>query len=113
VITELLRTRFSVRQFRDQPVPDNVLQDILEAGRLSPSGGNEQPWAFGVITDPTLIAQVAEIAHRQTWIAQAPLLIVLCTLGVDESRGGRDIQLARFPEYAEAINLSSELTKNR
>ena len=104
MITELLRTRFSVRQFRDQPVPDNVLQDILEAGRLSPSGGNEQPWAFGVITDPTLIAQVAEIAHRQTWIAQAPLLIVLCTLGVDESRGGRDIQLARFPEHAEAIS---------
>jgi nitroreductase len=103
VITELLRTRFSVRQFRDQPIPDNVLQDILEAGRLSPSGGNEQPWAFGVITDRILIAQVAEIAHRQTWIAQAPLLIVLCTIGVDDSRGGRDIQIHRFPEYAEAI----------
>jgi nitroreductase len=104
VITELLRTRFSVRQFRDQPVPDSVLQDILEAGRLSPSGGNEQPWAFGVITDPTLIAQLAEIAHRQTWMAHAPLLIVLCTIGVDDSRGGRDIQLVRFPEYAEAIS---------
>jgi nitroreductase len=104
VITELLRTRFSVRQFQDQPIPDNVLQDILEAGRLSPSGGNEQPWTFGVITDRTLIAQAAEIAHRQTWIAQSPLLIVLCTIGVDESRGGRDIQLVRFPEYAEAIS---------
>jgi nitroreductase len=104
VITELLRTRFSVRQFQDQPIPDNVLQDILEAGRLSPSGGNEQPWIFGVITDRTLIAQAAAIAHRQTWIAQSPLLIVLCTIGVDESRGGRDIQLVRFPEYAEAIS---------
>ncbi len=104
MITELLSTRFSVRQFRDQPIPDNVLQDILEAGRLSPSGGNEQPWAFGVITDRTLIAQAAEIAHHQTWIAQAPLLIVLCTMGIDESRGGRDIQLQRFPEHAQAIS---------
>jgi nitroreductase len=104
VITELLRTRFSVRQFQDQPIPDDVLQDILEAGRLSPSGGNEQPWAFGVITNRTLIARTAEIAHHQTWIAQAPLLIVLCTIGVDDSRGGRDIQLDRFPEYAEAIS---------
>ena len=108
MITELLKTRFSVRQFRDQPIPDNVLQDILEAGRLSPSGGNEQPWAFGVITDRALIAQVAEIACQQTWIAQAPLLIVLCTLGVDDSRGGRDIQLQRFPEHAQAIGAMDQ-----
>jgi nitroreductase len=104
MITELLKTRFSVRHFQDRPIPDDVLQDILEAGRLSPSGGNEQAWVFGVITDHALIAQAAEIAHRQTWIAQAPLLIVLCTLGVDDSRGGRDIQLARFPEHAAAIS---------
>lgn len=47
MIVELLKTRFSVRRFQDRPVPEAVLQDILEAGRLSPSGGNEQPWAFG------------------------------------------------------------------
>ncbi len=104
MITELLRTRFSVRQFQDQLIPDDVLQDILEAGRLSPSGGNEQPWTFGVITDCAVIAQIAEMAHQQAWIAQAPLLIVLCTIGVDDSRGGRAIQLCRFPEHAEAIS---------
>jgi nitroreductase len=104
MITELLKTRFSVRHFQDRPIPDDVLQDILEAGRLSPSGGNEQPWVFGVITDPALIAQAAEVAHQQTWIAQAPLLIVLCTTGVDDSRGGRGIQLDRFPEHAAAIS---------
>jgi len=103
MIVELLRSRFSVRRFQDKPIPEAVLQDILEAGRLSPSGGNEQPWVFGVVTDRALIAQIAEIAHRQQWIAGAPLLIVLCTIGVDDSRGGRDIQKARFPEYAEAI----------
>jgi nitroreductase len=104
MITELLKTRFSVRHFQERPIPDDVLQDILEAGRLSPSGGNEQAWVFGVITDPALIVQAAEIARRQTWIAQAPLLIVLCTTGVDDSRGGRDIQRDRFPEHAAAIS---------
>jgi nitroreductase len=103
MIVELLRSRFSVRRFQDKPIPEAVLRDILEAGRLSPSGGNEQPWVFGVVTDRALIAQVADIAYRQQWIAGAPLLIVLCTIGVDDSRGGRDIQKARFPEYAEAI----------
>jgi nitroreductase len=104
MIVELLSVRSSVRKFQDKPVPTEVVQEILQAGRLSPSGGNEQPWVFGVITDRALIAQIAEIAHRQTWIARAPLLIVLVTIGVDDSRGGRDIQKDRFPEYAETIS---------
>ena len=103
MITELLRNRFSVRKFQDKPIPDDVVQCMLEAGRLSPSGGNEQPWLFGVITDHTLITQIGELACQQEWIAQAPLLIVLCTVGVGDERGGRDIQKYRFPEYTEAI----------
>jgi len=102
-ITELLSVRTSIRKFQDKPVPQSVLEEILEAGRLSPSGGNEQPWHFCVITDPDLIVQIAHIAHRQSWMAQAPLLIVLCTVFVDDSRGGRDIQIQRYPEYASAI----------
>ncbi len=102
-ITDLLRKRLSVREFNQRPIPQTVLDDILEAGRLSPSGGNEQPWRFGVITDPCLIDQIAQIAHRQAWIAQAPLLIVLCTVLVDDSRGGRDIQVQRFPEFAASM----------
>ena len=103
MIIELLKNRSSVRKFQDRPIPQAVLEDILEAGRLSPSGGNEQPWAFGVITDPGLIAQIAQIAYNQRWIDQAPLLIVLCTLPVEDARGGRDIQTRRFPEYAQSI----------
>ncbi|MFN2269449.1 MAG: nitroreductase family protein [Anaerolineae bacterium] len=103
MIVDLLRKRVSVRRFRDQSIPDKVLHEILEAGRLSPSGGNEQPWLFGVITDPALIARVAEAARGQTWIATAPLLIVLCVTIVADERGGRDIQVHRYPEYADVI----------
>ncbi|MBN1976234.1 MAG: nitroreductase family protein [Anaerolineae bacterium] len=103
MILDLLRKRFSVRRFRDQPVPDDVLHEILDAGRLSPSGGNEQPWLFGVVTDPALIAQIAEAARGQMWIAKAPLLIVLCVTIVTDERGGRDIQVHRYPEYADII----------
>jgi nitroreductase len=102
-ITDLLRERASVRHFQNRPVPQPVLADILEAGRLSPSGGNEQPWRFGIITDRELIADIAHIAHRQSWLAQAPLLIVLCTVFVAAERGGRDIQMQRYPEQAAAI----------
>lgn len=102
-ITELLGQRCSVRGFRSDPVPQAVLDNILEAGRLSPSGGNEQPWRFGVILDPALIQQITLLAHQQLWIAQSPLLIVLCTRFVEDARGGRDIQIQRYPEDAGAI----------
>jgi len=104
MIAELLRDRFSVRTFRDKPIPDDVLKIMLESGRLSPSGGNEQPWAFGVVSDRGLIAQIGDIAYQQKWIASAPILIVLCTIGVGDDRGGRDIQKHRFPEYREIID---------
>ena len=103
MIIELLQNRTSVRRFQGRPIPQAVLEDILEAGRLSPSGGNQQPWAFGVITDPDLIVQIARIAHHQHWIGQAPLLIVLCTLPVDDARGGRDIQIRRYPAFTQSI----------
>ena len=103
MIVDLLSKRVSVRKFQDKPIPDDVLHEILEAGRLSPSGGNEQPWRFGVITDPAVIAQIAEAARRQMWIAKAPLLIVLCVTIVSDERGGRDIQVHRYPEYADVI----------
>jgi len=100
LITTLLKRRTSVRKFQKRPVPEEVIRDMLEAARLSPSGGNEQPWLFGVITDCELIKQVAKLAHGQKWIASAPLLIVLCTVCVDDERGGRDIQKHRYPQYA-------------
>ena len=103
MIVDLLRSRSSVRKFLDKPVPDDVVHEILEAGRLSPSGGNEQPWVFGVVTDRALIAQIAGAARGQKWIAKAPLLLVLCATIVDDERGGRDIQVHRYPEYADLI----------
>jgi nitroreductase len=109
-IIELLTKRFSAREFQQKPVPEKALDDILEAGRLSPSGGNEQPWAFGVITEPDLIRQIAQIAYNQSWIESAPLLIILCTLPVADSSGGRVIQMQRFPEYAQKIvEMDAEL----
>lgn len=103
MILELLQKRGSVRKYTTDKIPSNVVDDILEAGRLSPSGGNEQPWKFGVINKTSLIKEISKIAYNQKWIAKAKLLIVLCTTLVDEEGGGRDIQLARFPEIEEKI----------
>ncbi|MBN2238576.1 MAG: nitroreductase family protein [Dehalococcoidales bacterium] len=75
---ETVRKRRSVRKFKDRPVPDDVIDDILESARLAPSGGNGQGWLFGVITDKAEIRQLAKVAGNQEWIADAPLVIALC-----------------------------------
>jgi nitroreductase len=101
-ILDLLKRRVSMRDFIDREVPPDVINEILEAGRLSPSGGNEQPWRFGIITEKSLISQIADLAS-QPWIATAPLVIVLCVVPVPDERGGRDIQMDRFPQYIDQI----------
>lgn len=103
MIVDLLKRRFSVRNYQKRPIPVDVLEVILEAGRLTPSGGNEQPWLFGVITDEEIIAAIADLAYKQVWIARSPCVIVLCTVGVSDARGGRDIQGLRYPQYRTAI----------
>lgn len=78
-VYEAMRRRRTVRRFRRDPVPDDAVQRILEAGRLAPSGGNLQNWVFGVVRDPGQIRTLAAAAGEQDWIASAPMLMALCT----------------------------------
>ncbi len=104
MLLDLLSKRYSCRDFAPTPIPENVVRYILECGRLSASGGNEQPWKFGVITDAGTINRIADAAgvnYSQEWIAKSPLLIVLCTQlsgGIDES-----ICINRFPSLKNTI----------
>jgi nitroreductase len=81
-LLDLMRSRRSVRRYLSEPVPDEMLQQILEAGRWAPSAGNQQPWAFIVIQDPEMRKRVAQHATyfmaRHARVEEAPLLIVLC-----------------------------------
>jgi nitroreductase len=79
---ELLRKRRSIRRYRPDPVPDDMLEQILEAGRWAPSASNRQPWHFVVVRDQAVLKEVAQHAAyyflRWAHVAEAPLLIVLC-----------------------------------
>jgi nitroreductase len=103
MVLDIIKKRCSVRSFADKKISQEIIDVILEAGMLSPSGGNEQAWKFGVITDKCLIEQISDSAYKQSWIKTSPLLIVLCTTIVEDERGGREIQKRRFPQYSEEI----------
>lgn len=75
---EAIKKRKSIRRFKDTPVADTIITDLVESARLAPSGGNGQGWMFGVVTDRNIIKQLSQAAGNQEWIATAPLVFALC-----------------------------------
>ena len=76
-VYECIRSRRTVRQYKADPVPEPIIRKILRAGRWSPSSSNSQPWHFVAVTEPAIIARLAEVATQGPFIAQAPLVIAI------------------------------------
>ena len=98
---EAVRTMLAVRRYQDRPVPDEVVRRIVEAGHLSASSMNLQPWHFIVVQDKNTLAQLGQLAKTGPYIAQAPLAIVVCMLPSrfalsDCSRAIQDMILAAW-----------------
>lgn len=74
----LARQRYSVRNFTSQPVPDELLQYILEVARLAPSAVNLQPWSFLVVRNRKLLDELASKVYTREWFATAQCCIVIC-----------------------------------
>jgi len=78
----LLQGRRSVRRYCPDPVPEEMIEQVLEAGRWAPSASNRQPWTFVVVRDEELRRQVAQNAAyyfiRWAHVSDAPLIIALC-----------------------------------
>ncbi len=75
---EAIEKRRSIRKFRPEPVPDECIRELLDAARLAPSGCNAQPWRFKIVREPAIRQRLADAAHSQTFIADAPVIIVCC-----------------------------------
>jgi nitroreductase len=81
-LLSLLRSRRSIRRYLPDPVPPDLLDQVLEAGRWAASASNRQPWAFVVVQDAEIRAALAQHAAfyfiRWAQVSEAPTLIVLC-----------------------------------
>jgi nitroreductase len=78
----LLKARRSIRRYKPDPVPEELVTQLLEAGRWAPSASNRQPWRFVVVRDQAVRKAVAQHAAyyfvRWVHVEEAPLLIALC-----------------------------------
>ncbi|MBX7257949.1 MAG: nitroreductase family protein [Candidatus Hydrogenedentes bacterium] len=76
---EALRTRRSFRVYENKPVPNDLLETIVDCGRLAASARNEQPWEFVVVTDPALRKQIADATDFGKHVALAgACILVFC-----------------------------------
>ena len=62
---ELMRTRRSVRHFSTEPVPWELIENALRTAASAPSGANQQPWTFVVVSDPEVKARLREAAEHE------------------------------------------------
>lgn len=72
---DVIKARRSIRRYKPDPVPEDVLNQVLEAARLAPSGGHRQPWHFIVIRNEETKRRLG----IPVWAAEAPVVIVGCT----------------------------------
>jgi len=84
---EAVRRRTSIRAYKPDPVPEEVLNRVLEAGRLAPSAKNLQPWKFIVVKDPQVRAALASACRNQQFIALAPITICGCAIESEVWKG--------------------------
>ena len=104
-VFDVIRTLLAVRSYRSEPVPDALVRRIIEAGRLTGSGMNGQPWHFIVVRDVDTLRKLGALASSGRYVAEAPLAIVVAT---EKSRfaasdASRAIQSMLLTAWAEGV----------
>jgi nitroreductase len=104
-VFDAVRTVLAVRTYQDKPVPPDLVRRIVEAGRLTASSMNAQPWHFVVVEDRDTLRQLGAFARTGRYIAQAPLAVVVA---IEETRfavsdASRAIQSMVLTAWSEGV----------
>jgi len=76
-VFDAVRTLLAVRSYEDKEVPKEIVQRIVEAGRITASSVNKQPWHFIVVEDRDTLAKLGQLARTGPYIADAPLAVAV------------------------------------
>src|ERR1700733_5744564 len=93
-----------VREYAGRPVPADAEQRILEAGRISGSSRNTQPWRFLVVESPSLRERLAEAVYRPANVRSAALVVVIALhgrvpTGFDAGRAAQNMMLTAWNDH--------------
>lgn len=76
-VLEAIYSRRSVRNYTTEPVEQEQIDEILEAGSWAPSGLNNQPWRFVVVRDAGVRAEMAKLTHYRRILEEAPVAVAV------------------------------------
>ena len=104
-VYECVQTRRTVRDFKPDPVPEDLVFRIVQAGRWAPSSSNSQPWHFIVVQNRDTLTALGEIASQGRFIAQAPLAIAIVMDGATRPQldAGRAIQQMELVAWSQGV----------
>jgi nitroreductase len=102
---EAVRTLLAVRRYQDRPIPESIIKMIVEAGRLTGSAMNLQPWTFIVVQDRQMIMRLGALARSGPYIADATLAIVVAVekTGYAVSDASRAIHSMLLVAWSEGV----------
>jgi|TARA_Y100000310_G_scaffold338859_1_gene429728 nitroreductase len=104
-VFDAVQTRLTVRQFKSDPVPDDVVMKLLRAGQWAPSSRNLQPWHFIVVRDRDMLRQIGGIATSGSFVSEAPMAIAIAMDNADRSEldAGRALQQMELVAWDEGL----------
>jgi nitroreductase len=100
-LIDVINQRRSIRKFKNDPIPDELIDELLEAARLAPSGSNIQPWRFVVVKSEEIKTKLDEVTPYK-FALKAPVLFVCCSdLNALETRGKRVNELMEMGAFTD------------
>ena len=86
-VLQAIKGRRSIRAFKNQDVPAETVEKLIDAARWAPSAGNIQPWEFIIVRKPEIKRRLVEATLGQMFIEEAPVVIVVCANEERSSQG--------------------------
>ena len=104
-VYEAVRTRLTVREFKPDPVPEEVVDRLLKAVQWAPSSRNRQPWRLVVVRDRETLRQIGSIASSGRFVADAPMAIAVAMENADrpDLDTGRAVQQMELVAWEEGL----------
>ena len=91
-VFDAARTVLAVREYQDRPVPHEAMLQVVEAGRLTASAGNRQPWHFVLVEDKARIKELGGLVRTAPYIVKAAAAVIVA---VEKQTGKADVDAAR------------------
>jgi nitroreductase len=105
-VFDVVRTTMAVRDYQDKPVPGDVVSRVVEAGRLTASGANRQPWHFVVVRERENLRALGSLVRTGPYIAKAAFAVVVAyekDSPIAVSDASRAIQSMILTAWAEGL----------